>query len=341
MARKLRVEYEGAIYHVMIRGVERRRLFDDDADRERLVGRMSSYAESYGVRLYLYCLMSNHVHLLLETPGANLGPFMHRLQTAYTVYYNKRHGRIGHLFQGRYKAILVEGDEYLLKLSRYIHLNPVMVGAVKTRAVEERAKALRRYVWSSYRAYLGKTPALVGLDVKPLLAMMGSGRGAAKEYRRYVESGLVERDEEMETLKKESPWGIGSAAFLEGIQKRYEKRVRECGSPEDAALRRRRALVESSRIIDCVGKELGLEAGWERRQRHDLARPILASMLCRYGGLSQREVAPVLGMATGAAVSLQLKRVESARAGSREIARQVERIDNAIALLLKRVSPNI
>jgi len=125
MARKLRVQFEGAIYHVTIRGVERRTLFNDNNDCERFLECLGEAVEESGVRLYLFCLMTNHVHLLVETPQGNLSAFMHKLQTAYTVYYNLRHKRVGHLMQGRFGAKPVEGDTYLLVLSRYIHLNPV------------------------------------------------------------------------------------------------------------------------------------------------------------------------------------------------------------------------
>ena len=118
MARKLRIQFEGAIYHVTIRGVERRRIFDDDADRERFLARLGDAVREYGIRLYLFACMRNHVHILCETPQANLSAFMHKLQTAYTVYYNLRHRRSGHLMQGRFGAELVAGDEYLLRLGK-------------------------------------------------------------------------------------------------------------------------------------------------------------------------------------------------------------------------------
>jgi len=129
MARHLRVEYAGAIYHVTIRGNGRQAIFEDDRDRERFVRRLFESVETYGVRLYLYCLMTNHVHLVIETPDKGLSRFMQSLETGYTVYSNLRHKKSGHVFQGRYGAKLVEGDEYLLKLSRYVHLNPVFVDA--------------------------------------------------------------------------------------------------------------------------------------------------------------------------------------------------------------------
>lgn len=120
MARKLSVEFEGAIYHVTLRGVERRRLFDDDRDRERFLSQLAGGVEPDGVRLYLFCLMVNPVHGVVETPRANLGRFLHRLQTGYTVYDNLRRGRAGHLMQGRDQATPVEGDEYILNLTRAI-----------------------------------------------------------------------------------------------------------------------------------------------------------------------------------------------------------------------------
>jgi len=121
------VEYPGAIYHVTIRGNNRRVLFLDDEDRGRFLERLGEYREEYAVRVYAFCLMTNHVHLVVETPNANLGRFLHRLQTAYTTYFNLRHGQSGHLTEGRYGAKAVEGDEYLLKLARYVQLNPVFV----------------------------------------------------------------------------------------------------------------------------------------------------------------------------------------------------------------------
>ena len=117
MARPIRIEYEGAVYHVTIRGNERKPLFKTDSDRERLITTLAQSAERYNIRLYLYCLMLNHAHFVLETPRANLSRFMQRFQTAYTVYYNLRHHRSGHLMQGRFGASIVNEDRYILKLS--------------------------------------------------------------------------------------------------------------------------------------------------------------------------------------------------------------------------------
>ncbi len=113
MARKLRVQCAGAIYHVTFRGNARQAIFVDDRDRERLTARVAESAEDFGVRIYLYCWMGNHGHLLIETPAGNLSAFMASVLTGYTVYFNLRHGRCGHLMQGRFKSPLVAGDDYL------------------------------------------------------------------------------------------------------------------------------------------------------------------------------------------------------------------------------------
>ena len=122
MARPLRLEYEGAVYHVTIRGNQRGIIFQEDSDRERFIEKLAESVERYEIHLYLYTLMTNHVHMVLETPRANLSQFMHRLQTAYTVFYNRKHKLSGHLLQGRFGSTIVKEDEYILKLSRYVNL---------------------------------------------------------------------------------------------------------------------------------------------------------------------------------------------------------------------------
>jgi putative transposase len=125
MARPLRIEYPDAFYHVTSRGNERKNIFRIEKDYERFLGYLESATDRYGARIHCFCLMSNHYHLLLETPKGNLHMILHHLNTSYTNYLNARTGRVGHLLQGRYCCILVEKDSYAIELSRYIHLNPV------------------------------------------------------------------------------------------------------------------------------------------------------------------------------------------------------------------------
>jgi len=145
MGRPLRIEYAGAFYHITSRGNERRSIFRTKGDYERFIGYLESATERYGARIHCFCLMPNHYHLLLETPRANLHAILHHLNTSYTNYFNAKTGRVGHLFQGRYRAILVEKDVYALELSRYIHLNPFRANLIKDPS---------DYPWSSYLAYV-------------------------------------------------------------------------------------------------------------------------------------------------------------------------------------------
>ncbi len=160
MARKPRVEFDGAFYHVIVRGNQRQRTFQDDRDRAAYLQRIEHYRQRYGFRLYAYVLMSNHVHLLLETKGVGLSKIMQGIQASYTQSYNRRHRKVGHLFQGRYKAILCDRNAYLLELVRYIHLNPG-----RLREPEDPW----RYRWSSHGAYLGKASP-VKLDTQEILS---------------------------------------------------------------------------------------------------------------------------------------------------------------------------
>ena len=148
MARPLRIEFEGALYHVTSRGDERRDIFLDDADREAFLQILGDVVRRFAWRCHAYCLMGNHYHLLIETPNANLSRGMRHLNGVYTKRFNRTHERVGHVMQGRYKSILVDKDEYLLELARYVVLNPVRAGVVRS---------ARDWKWSSYRATAGQS----------------------------------------------------------------------------------------------------------------------------------------------------------------------------------------
>ena len=182
MSRPLRIEYEGAHYHVTTRGDRRERIYDDDRDRERFLELLGRVVEDFNWLCYAYCLMDNHYHLLVATPDGNLAKGMRQLNGVYTQASNRRHGRSGHLFQGRYKAILVDADAYLLELSRYVVLNPVRAGIVAQPD---------DWFWSSHRAMLGVAPCPPWLSVDALLAQFARRRSTAiKRYARFVDEGL-------------------------------------------------------------------------------------------------------------------------------------------------------
>lgn len=181
MARPLRIEFPGAIYHITSRGNARQWIVADDTDRAAFMKHLGAVVERYHWLCHAWCLMDNHYHLLIETPEANLAAGMRTLNGGYTQAYNRRHGRVGHLFQGRYKAILVDREAYLLELSRYVVLNPVRAGMVDDPT---------DYPWSSYRATCGQEAAPEWLHTDWILSQFASRRArAVAAYRDFVEQG--------------------------------------------------------------------------------------------------------------------------------------------------------
>lgn len=314
MARHLRVEYPGAIHHVTCRligdgRVEQSRLFIDDRDRERFLDRLADRVESYNIRLCLFVLMTNHFHLVFETPEANCSKFMHSPSTAYTVYYNLRHGRHGHLLDGRFRGKVVDGDEYLQALTRYVHLNPVRVAGVKNRPMKERIRYLREYRWSSYPGYIEKRKAHDFVTHGPVLATTPPRRetGRRRTYRGFAEAGLAESDAEFEEALKASPRSIGGQGFRAWVDELYEKQMTGVGAVEDVTFRHVTEPLKSDRVLEILAKELGVEVeDFRRRRRGSLLRVTAARYLIRYAGQSQREVAAVLKAGSGSAISKQL-----------------------------------
>lgn len=332
MARPQRIEYEGAVYHVTARGNERRAIFRDDADRERFLRILSESVERYAVRLYLFCLMTNHLHLVVETPRANLGQFMHRLQTAYTVYFNRRHTRCGHLMQGRYQARLVEKDAYILRLSRYVHLNPVFTAAARRRPLRERITMLRRYHWSSYCSYIGGVRPIGDVDHEPILALVSPGSlRRAHAYRQFVESGIETIDATFLEAKSASPLCIGSEGFREKIRELYRSLFETRTHQEDIAFRREGKVLSVDQILTVICTRLAVNREMLlRRRRNSFDRAIAARMLCHHGGLTQRQVAQILGIHNGASISRQLHKLACELESNRGLRNQVCKIANEL-----------
>jgi REP element-mobilizing transposase RayT len=207
MARPLRIEYPGAIYHITSRGNARLPIFTDERDRRQFLFILEEVVERYHWLCYGYCLMDNHYHILVETVEGNLSLGMRHLNGVYTQWFNSRHHRVGHIFQGRFKSVLVEQESYLLELCRYVVLNPVRAGMVKQAGA---------YRWSSYKATVGLVKAPSFLAVDWILAQFGKRRGQAqKEFMRFVQAGM----------KGASPWEelkaqciLGSKEFIEKLK---------------------------------------------------------------------------------------------------------------------------
>jgi len=178
MARPLRLEHPGAIWHLTARGNRREAIYLDDEDRDRFLRRLAETVTLHRWRLHAWVLMTNHYHLLLETPEPNLSRGMHRLNAPYSQAFNVRHGRVGHVFQGRYKSILVERESHLLELTRYVVLNPVRAGIVSTPG---------EWPWSSYRETAGLRPPARWLETAWTLSQFGrDSRTARDRYRAFI-----------------------------------------------------------------------------------------------------------------------------------------------------------
>lgn len=206
MARPLRIEYPGALYHVTARGNARDWIYLDDEDRQAFTDLLAEVVGGFNWLLHAYCLMGNHYHLLVETPDANLGRGMRQLNGVYTQRFNRRHERVGHVFQGRYKAILVEKDSYLLELARYVVLNPVRAGLVGEPG---------EWPWTSYRATAGLDGRPPWLGADWLLSALGSERAKAQQrYRQFVAEG-VGRPSPWEELRGQLY--LGSEGFAQDL----------------------------------------------------------------------------------------------------------------------------
>jgi len=207
MTRKWRPQYEGAFYHVMSRGDEGNHIFADDGDKQYFLDCVGKGAEKYSVIIYAYCIMSNHYHLLIETPLANISSFMHYVGTAFASYLSRK-GWIGHVFSGRFKAVCAERDGSIMPLSRYVHRNPLEAGMVRE---------LEDYSWSSYRCYLGLAEAPRWLDIGCALNRLSPDLSTARGLYRQVVlgdwEGLPDRHEDV--IKAGSI--IGSWEFLSRV----------------------------------------------------------------------------------------------------------------------------
>lgn len=345
MARALRVDIAGGWYHVTARGIERRDIFRGDVDRERildLVGRMS---EQYRIRVHAYVLMTNHYHLLLETPAANVSRAMQWLNVSYSVWFNRRHGRSGHLFGGRFKSVVVEDGEWALTLSEYIHLNPLRVrglgmgkaerkrqqaGMERTPGqveVDQRLEALRGYRWSSYRAYAGYERGPDWLQKESILSRVGhEGEDAVAAYRRYVEERVREG-------VKERPWStlkaglvLGKGEFLAKIRAMIEGNEREQG-----AMKHLRPRPRFEEVVAVVEELKGKRWKEFRDLYGDWGRDVVLWAAWRWCGMSQAEIGSAAGGLDYACVSAGIRKLAQRARSDSKLARILDKVTKAMS----------
>jgi putative transposase len=283
MARPLRIEFPGAVYHITSRGNAKQVIFLDNQDRGKLIEILSTVIERFHWFCHAYCLMDNHYHLIVETPEGNLSQGMRQLNGVYTQVFNQRHQRIGHLFQGRYKAIIVEKDSHLLSLCRYVVLNPVRAGMV--RKPEE-------WAWSSYRATIGAAKRPLFLKVEWLLSQFDMKRDeSVKKYKRFVIKGENEGSP-WETLKGQI--FLGTEGFIERLGGELDKKG---GAKEIPKIQR------------YAGRPSLEELFKEERMKHKKAKDETIYRVYIQYGYRMKEIAEYLGVHY-ATVSRAVMRVE-------------------------------
>jgi len=323
MPRQPRLDAPGTLHHIMIRGAEGTPIFRQDSDREIFLGRLEKIIGATGTRILAWVLMDNHVHLLILSGPKGISQFMRRLLTGYAIYYNHRYSRKGHLFQDRYKSIVCDQDSYLLELVRYIHLNPLRAGLV--RSLEE----LNRYKWSGHSALVGKNP-IAWQEKDYVLGQFGeTTRKAIRNYLRYIAEGKTQGNRpelvggglirsmggwsRVVTLRDQAEWMehdsriLGNGDFVGRILAEAEKGLRRQIQGVD-----KRAVL--TRVVGEYCAKEGIRESEIRQggQRWKVAkaRATIAFQLSRDWGISLAEIARNLGVSTSA-IANAIQKVEA------------------------------
>ena len=291
MVRPLRIEYPDAVYHVTCRGNERKAIFKDDKDRRRFLDVLNQSIEIYNIEVFSYVLMKNHFHFLIKTPLGNLSMFMRHFNITYTSYFNRRHRRVGHLYQGRYKSMVIDSNEYLSVVSRYIHLNPVRIKEMRKKNVEEKFKYLNDYKWSSFPGFINRRKMETFVNYEPVLLDFGGvNAGGRKEYKKLIFSNMADGLEIKDKVIGQSI--LGGEEFIEWIKSNFFEKDRDRERPSLLRIQKYKA---KETIIEAVEKEVGKNIDWIKKERGTL-RQITMDLLYRLGGLKSRAIADIFGV---------------------------------------------
>lgn len=325
MARPLRIEYPNAHYHVTCRGNDRRNIFGDDDDRHAFLDRLVRSLEIYDVRLHCYVLMNNHFHLVAQTPKANLSEFMRHFNVAYTSFFNRRHRRTGHLYQGRFKAILIQPDAWLLGLSRYVHMNPVRTPRLRRGIVPEQVRQLWQYPWSSLGGYVSARRRASWVHYDGVLSQVAHSR---RRYGRFVQDGL---EQGVPTPWKELRGQVilGDDRFWATARERW---AGAAGNAPAQAWPSPVTRMEPDRITAAVADYFNLapERLQRKRGRCRDQRGLLMELLYRYGGMTQQAIGAHLGGLDYTAVSHERRRVRERLAQNEAMANWWRELDSAL-----------
>ena len=321
MARSLRIEYPGAYYHVIHRGNAGEAIFRSKRDREKFLEYLAKAVERFGIKIHTYCLMTTHYHILVKTPEANLSRAIQWVNVSYAAYFNRKRQRRGHLFQGRFKSILVDADEYLKHLSRYIHLNPL-----SAKMVEQ----LISYPWSSYPAFAGKEKAPDWLEVDWLLSLFGKNRKKAfTAYRRFVED--VEPSM-VDNPAKDVVGGfiLGSVEFVNWVKNTYlSKRLGEKEIPQLKELKPR---LTPDDVVAAVSEEFNCDTEMivHKGRKGNTARDVAIYLARDLTGVSGIKLGDYFGNISGAGITVRYTHVAKAISRNKRLRGRISRIKKRI-----------
>ena len=317
MSRPLRIQFENACYHVTCRGNGGQNIFLADYDRREFLELLNRSLDIYQVRLLAFVLMADHFHILVMTPLANLQEFMRHFNISYTSYFNRRHQRSGHLYQGRYKSFLIDEDKYLLDVSRYLHLNPLHAGTGKESTKKEMKSRLEKYRWSSYPDYIAE-PRYTFLDRDDILSRLDKSA-----YRAFVEEGMRGSGNPLEMGKGHGI--VGDGPFIKKVLRKMEK-LNLLGEQPEA--RRLIAGTTPEKVLAVVAKRFKTTPEELVRER-GRARGVAMEFLYRHAGLKQWEIGELMGL-DYSSVSVARKRLREAAAKDPTLQKQMKAIENAL-----------
>ena len=314
MSRPLRIEYEGAWYHVMNRGAARRLVFKTDSQRRYLLSLLEETAHRFNADWHAYCLMGNHYHLMLHTPEGKLQRIMQYVNGQYTQHFNRSERRDGALFRGRYRAVLVDAEAYWLELSRYIHRNPLKAGLVED---------LAAYPWSSYRSYCGLEKAPAWLTTDFVLNAIGQ-RNRHERYAAFVAGETTEALTAFYGKAKLSPI-LGDEEFR---VRALEGRAKDIDIPDFKRARRLPLLEE---MVAVTAKRFGVRESeiWTSRRGRGVvspARPVAMYVCQRVGDMRLREIADAFGLASYASAGSTIRQIKRRMEEDRALAKQIKGI---------------
>ena len=311
MARPLRITFPGAFYHVTSRGNERKSIFKSNRDREKFLEYFQSATLRYDAIIHAYCLMENHYHILIETPSGNLSQIMHHLNGAYTTYYNVKRDRSGHLFQGRYKGILIDADEYAKELSRYIHLNPV-----RAKIVEKPEE----YKWSSFQDYIGDREPSEWLNRDFILGYFGATPSRAqKMYKSFVNS-LLGKEYESPLEDTIASTILGCNDFINYVKETYlDLKQSDHDVPLIKELAEKASMNDMFKVVD------------NEFSRERMSRDVKIYLAQRYTREGLRKIGEQFGI-SASAVSHASRKISGSIAKDKKSRKKIDRIIKSLKL---------